>query len=540
MIPGGSPVSSVGSNVTIRRALLSVSNKAYLEELARSLASQGVELLATGGTADRLKRANIKFRAVEEFTGNPEAFDGRMKTISFKLESAILFDRSSASHVDQAHQLGIEPIDLVVCNFYRFEDAVARGIGEGDLVHEIDVGGPTMVRAAAKNFNSVLVLTDPEDYQTVLSEMRILGGAVSFDTRRKMMLKAFEKTMLYDQAIYEAFAKRPLRYGENPHQVGYFVPDLQVSAAMNWELVEPSGLDLSYNNILDAQAALSAMRDARELAHPGHGACAIVKHNNPCGLATAATIDEAFLRAWAGDPVSAFGGVVAFSAQLTVECARLFEEKFIEVLIAPGFEEGAIEELRRKKKKLRILKMNPATQLEGFQSAVDFQRVRVDGGWLVQQPDEGMKEEFKVATRAKFDDALAPAARFAVAAAKWIKSNAIAIVRAWPDHGFQLVGMGSGQPNRVDAVRRLAIPKAHLVLEAAGMTGAKIGEVLAKECVLASDAFFPFPDNIEEAAAAGIKYIVQPGGSIRDKEVIAACDKLGVAMAMTGKRHFRH
>lgn len=523
------------NSVTIKRALLSVSDKAYLEELARTLVSLGVELLATGGTADRLKKAAIKFRAVEEYTGNPEAFDGRMKTISFKLESAILFDRQNGSHVEQAEALGIEPIDLVVCNFYPFEQAVAKGMKEADLVHEIDVGGPTMVRAAAKNFESVLVLTDPSDYTAVLQEIRQNSGAVSYETRRTMMAKAFERTMNYDRAIYEAWARRPLRYGENPHQLGYFVPDTNESGkAMTWELVEPAGLELSYNNILDAQAALSAVRDAHSIATRGHGACAIVKHNNPCGLATATTIEEAFKRAWAGDPVSAFGGVVAMSSPLTVECARLFEEKFVEVLLAPGFEDGALEELKRKKKKLRILKIE---SLESRPSTPnEYLRVRVDGGYLVQQPDEGLREEFRVATQTKFPHHLEPAAHFGVVAAKWIKSNAIAIVRALEDGGFQLVGMGSGQPNRVDAIRKLALPKARDVLS----KSVRDVDSALSECILVSDAFFPFSDNIEEAAAAGIRYIVQPGGSIRDNDVVAVCDKLKVAMIMTGKRHFRH
>jgi phosphoribosylaminoimidazolecarboxamide formyltransferase/IMP cyclohydrolase len=523
------------SNVTIKRALLSVSNKSYLEELARGLLGFGVELLATGGTAERLKRAGIKFREVEEYTGNPEAFDGRMKTISFKLESAILFDRAEPSHVEQAKKLGIEPIDLVVCNFYPFEDAVGRGANESELVHEIDVGGPTMVRSAAKNYHSVLVLTDPTDYAPILNEIRSLGGATTLATRRRMMVKAFEKTMRYDRAIFEAHARKQLRYGENPHQLAYFVPDSSASKggpdqSTDWELIEPSGLELSYNNILDAQAALSAVRDVRDLAAHGHGAVAIVKHNNPCGLATAPSIDEAFLRAWAGDPVSAFGGVVALSSQLTVECARLFEEKFVEVVMAPGFEDGAVEELRRKKKKLRVLR------IKNFDQPTEWARTRVDGGYLVQQQDVSVREEFKVVTQTKFRDELVPTARFAVMAAKWIKSNAIAIARALPDGGFQLVGMGSGQPNRIDAIRKLAAPKAREVLAA---TGVNVDRALS-ECVMASDAFFPFSDNVEEAYAAGLRYLVQPGGSIRDKDVIASCDKLGVSMAFTGKRHFRH
>lgn len=522
--------------IAIKRALLSVSDKGCLEELGRALLSHGVEILASGGTAERLKRAGVKYRPVEEYTGNPEAFDGRMKTISFQLESAILFDRGNPSHVEQAEQLKIEPIDLVVCNFYPFEEAVAKGAGEEELVHQIDVGGPTMVRAAAKNFGSVVVLTDPADYAGFIGELRALSGRTTLELRRKLAIKAFERTMAYDRAIFEAFARRPLRYGENPHQIGYFVPDQTALPTMDWELIEPAGLELSYNNILDAQAALGAVRDAHEVCLGGHGAVAIIKHNNPCGLATAPSIDEAFLRAWAGDPVSAFGGVVALSCPLTVECARHFEEKFVEVLLAPGFEEGAVEELRRKKKKLRVLKIHSLDARPS--TASEYPRVRVDGGYLVQQLDEGLREDFKTATVAKFPDALAPAARFGVVAAKWIKSNAIAIVRALSDGGFQLVGMGSGQPNRVDAIRKLALPKAREVLKS--VVKDKDVEKALAECVLVSDAFFPFADNIEEAAGAGIRYIVQPGGSIRDRDVVAACDKLGVAMMLTGRRHFRH
>lgn len=516
------------NTITIRRALLSVSDKTYLEELAHALVGFGVEILATGGTAEKLKRVGIKYRPVEEFTGNPEAFDGRMKTISFKLESAILYDRSNCAHVEQAERLEVEGIDLVVCNFYPFEDAVSRGATEEELVHEIDIGGPTMVRAAAKNFKSVLVLTHPHDYMPVMNEIRAFGGRVSFETRKRMMVKAFERVTEYDQAIHEAFSRQVLRYGENPHQRAHFVPSSK-TAALDWKLLEP-GLELSYNNFLDAQAAFGVVRDARLVAPTGHGVCAIIKHNNPCGLASGPSIDDAFTRAWAGDPVSSFGGVVALSSPLTIECARLFEEKFVEVLLAPGFEEGAMEELKRKKKKLRVLK------IDTFDNRTGMYRQKIEGGTLVQDPDDWAREEFRKVTKTKFPDRLIPLAWFGVVAAKWIKSNAIALVRALPDGGFQLVGMGSGQPNRVDSVRRLAIPKAFEVLRASSPNP----EIALAECVLASDAFFPFADNIIEAHGAGVRYIVQPGGSVRDEEVIAACDKLGVAMATTGRRHFRH
>ncbi|MBI2606739.1 MAG: bifunctional phosphoribosylaminoimidazolecarboxamide formyltransferase/IMP cyclohydrolase [Deltaproteobacteria bacterium] len=538
--------------ITIRRALVSVSDKAYLEDLGRALVSAGAEILATGRTAAALKRAGIAYTPVDQFTGNPEAFDGRMKTISFRLESAILYDRASSKHVEEARRLEIPPIDCVVCNFYPFEEALEKLSAENpggqagaslagqirdQLVDQVDIGGPTMVRAAAKNFAGVLVLTDPADYPGVIAELRQKSGSVSYETRRKMMLKAFERVLDYDRAIYEGFARQPLRYGENPHQRAYFIPS-SGAGGFDWDLAA-----LSYNNILDANAAFGAVCDAREtLAHDmrerhhvagaARGACAIVKHNNPCGLATGATIAEAFDRAWAGDPVSSFGAVVALSAPLTSECARLFKKKFIEVLIAPGFEEGVLEELKSSKSKLRIVRA-PVGANESFI------RTAVRGGTLAQQPDGCMHDELQSATAIAFPKNLHAVARFGIIAAKWIKSNAVAIVRESAGGGFQLVGMGSGQPNRVDAIRRLAIPKAREALA----RDLREREALAcdlSECVLVSDGFFPFADSIEAAAESGIKFVVQPGGSVRDAEVIAACDRLGVAMALTGKRHFRH
>ena len=386
------------SHMMIRRALLSVSDKSCIEELANVLVTFGVEILASGGTADRLKRAGIKFRPVEEYTGNPEAFDGRMKTISFQLESAILFDRRSPAHVragqgaqDRADRSG--RLQFLSLRRGRIE---GRGRGGSRPQHRRGRADDA-VRSAAKNFYaSVTVLTDPSDYQGVMAEaLRALSGSRSrLETRRRLAVKAFDRTMSYDRAILEAFNRQPLRYGENPHQQGYFVPDTSADPAMTWELVEPSGLELSYNNILDAQAALGAMRDARLAAEPGHGAVAIVKHNNPCGLATAPTIVEAFTRAWAGDPVSAFGGVIALSSQLTVECARLFDEKFVEVLMAPDFEDGAIEELRRKKKKLRVLRIGRSRGAAVVAGRVPARAGRWRHGWC-SSSTRGLREDFR-------------------------------------------------------------------------------------------------------------------------------------------------
>ncbi len=511
--------------ITIKRALLSVSDKTYLEELARMFISVGTEILATGGTAAALKKAGIAYTKVEDFAGSPEAFDGRIKTLTFKLQGGILFDRANAKHQAQASDLGVQSVDCVVCNFYPFEEALARGVTESELVEQIDIGGPTMVRAAAKNFSSVLVLTDPSDYAAVIAELRAKSGAVTEKTRKAMMVKAFESVLKYDRAIYEGFSRKALRYGENPHQKAYFVPDSSFSR-LNWQF----GNDISYNNMLDAQAAFGAMSDVREIAG-NFGACAIVKHNNPCGLATGQTIAEAFELAWAGDPVSSFGGVVAMSAPVTMECVRLLKKKFIEVLIAPGFEEGVLEELQKDKKKLRIINSASGTLQEDHRRAsAPWLRTTIEGGILVQQPDDGWREEFHSPTKIKFPTKKQALAHFGIIASKWIKSNAITVVRETKDAGFQLVGMGSGQPNRVDAVKRLALPKAR----------ENFPDLNLAECGLVSDAFFPFADSIEMAAKEGIFFVVQPGGSIRDNEVVAACDALGVSMLLTGKRHFRH
>ncbi len=532
--------SATTNTVMIKRVLISVSDKTYIEEFARSLLNFGVEIVATGGTAERLKKAQIKYRPIETFTGNPEAFDGRMKTLSFKLESAILYDRSNSKHVEQAEALGIESIDCVVCNFYPFEDAVAKGASEEELVNKVDIGGPTMVRAAAKNFKHVLTLTDPNDYTVAIQEMHQYGGGVSPEFRKLMMQKAFEKVYQYDESIYEAFQRKHLRYGENPHQLGFFVPDVRSNpedaATIDWNLVDGQGLELSYNNILDAQAAYGAMCDALEVVRGSStGVCAIVKHNNPCGLASSATIAEAFELAWQGDPVSSFGGVVALSAPLTIECARMLDQKFVEVILAPGFEEDAIAELRRKKKKLRILKI---LRVENQKQNKHYLRTRVHGGMLVQQPDEGVHEELKSVTKKEFPHALKTAARFAVVAVKWLKSNATSVVYSHANGSLQLVGMGSGQPNRVDAVSKLTLPKMKQVLDTI-KDKRSIKERLAN-CVLASDAFFPFPDSVEEASKGGVLNIIQPGGSVKDPDVIAACYKLNITMLFSGRRHFRH
>ncbi len=507
----------------IRRALLSVSDKTHLLELAHGLREYGIELLATGGTAELLKKAQIPYQSIESFTGNPETFDGRMKTISFKLEGALLYDRNNSSHVEQAKALHLSPIDCVICNFYPFPELFdEKQTDKNLLIDQIDIGGPTMVRAAAKNYLHILVVVSPNDYPDILTEIKKLSGAVSLNTRKKMMQKAFELTYKYDQNIYETFSKTNLRYGENPHQKSFFIADSTQISEIEWDF--ESHKQLSYNNILDASTAYKILKDIKNTAPIKHGVCVIVKHNIPCGIATAPTIEEAFKHAWSCDPVSAFGGIAALSSTLTHECINFIENKFLEVLLAPNFEEGVLEILTDHKKNLRVLKT-----LDMDAKKFLLQRVAVEGGTLIQQEDQCLgKEQLQSVTLKHFPAQLNPLAQFGIQTTKWLKSNAVAIVSELEDKGFTLISQGAGQPNRVDTLKRLTIPKA------------KEKNIDLSSCVLVSDAFFPFPDSIEEAHRAGIQYIVQPGGSIRDKEVIGACNKLGIAMAFTGQRHFKH
>ncbi len=525
------------NSIKIRRAIISVSDKSFIEEFARGLHQNGVELIATGGTAAALKRGGIPFRSIEEWAGTPEILDGRIKTLTFKVQGGILYDRQNPKHIQEAKENGIEPIDAVICNFYPFESEVEKTNEDPTtlpphLIEKVDIGGPTMIRSAGKNYLNVCAITDPADYEKILVELNTYSCEISLETRKYLMVKAFQHVHEYDQAIAEAFARNTLRYGENPHQRSYFVTEKR--SMLDWgsslEESQVRNFELSYNNILDAHAAFGAMLDVSHLAPKGHGACAIVKHNNPCGLATAPSMADAFERAWSGDPISSFGGVVAFSAQVTMECLQLFKKKFIEVLIAPGFEEGVLETLMRDKKKLRFIKIKP-----GFLDIAKgdrWTRTRVEGGTLVQSIDGFIHEEFESKTKIKYPKELYGLSRFGIAAAKWLKSNAISVVYLNKDGGYQLVGAGSGQPNRVDAIRRLAMPKALEIL--------KPYQDAFERSVVVSDAFFPFPDSIEEIANSGFKYVIEPGGSIKDNEVISKADELGISMAFTGKRHFKH
>jgi phosphoribosylaminoimidazolecarboxamide formyltransferase/IMP cyclohydrolase len=527
-------------DVTIKRALLSVSDKTDITKLAQGLHALGVEIISTGGTAKVLTEAGIPITGIQEVTGNPEAFGGRMKTISFQIESALLYRRGHDQDEKDAKELGINPIDLVVCNLYPFAKAVEQGGDEDTLIENIDIGGPTMVRAAAKNYESVTVLSNPAHYDEFLQYLNSHQGALSFELRRKYAIEAFKMTAYYDVMIADELNNRfgqtefnamtfydakELRYGENPHQAATFY---QFNNAKGNTLATAKvlqGKPLSYNNLLDADAAWKSASDAfHTTTHLGtRSAVAVIKHLNPCGLAVANNSLQALEMAWAGDPVSAFGSIICFSAEVDAAVANWFKDKFVEIIIAPSFSNEA-KDIFAGKKNLRLLETP-------IKDEITHEKVyrSISGGLLVQNEDEGMDREFEYVTKRKFDDNKMNLAKFGIAACKNLKSNAIALVSENNDGSLWLTGAGMGQPNRLDSLRCLSIPRFN---EKEGVD--------IKESVLISDAFFPFRDSIDAAREYNVQYIVQPGGSIRDKEVIEACDEFDMAMIFTGKRHFRH
>lgn len=522
--------------VKIKRALLSVSDKDGIISFAKFLLSKNVELLATGGTAKKLEEAGIPYTAMEKITGNPEAFGGRMKTISFPFASALLYRRENPDDVKTAKAMGIEPVDLVVCNLYPFHEARKKNAGDVELVEEIDVGGPTMIRAAAKNHVSVAVATSPSQYAGIIEEMNLNEGALSLKTRKSLAVAVFQLMANYDSAIAAELAARfqgedseylalghgkKLRYGENPHQAAtlYRDPVLQSEISIaSAEILQ--GKELSYNNLLDADAALRSASDALHAIENKSPVVSVVKHLNPCGLASGNSSLEALQLAWEGDPVSAFGGILCFTHPFTLDCAEWLGDKFVELIVAPSVEPDALAFLA-KKKNLRVLLCPPRKK------DLKERMIRsIFGGILVQEEDIGLDPEFKSVTKVPFPKEKNRLASFGVMAAKHLRSNAIALVRE-KNGCMQLVGAGMGQPNRIDSLKSLAGPRAK--------EKGSLGDLL-----LISDAFFPFADAVEAAGLLGIRSIVQPGGSIRDEEVIAAADKLGISMAFTDRRHFRH
>ncbi|HMP75991.1 MAG TPA: bifunctional phosphoribosylaminoimidazolecarboxamide formyltransferase/IMP cyclohydrolase [Kiritimatiellia bacterium] len=540
----------------IQRALLSVSDKSGLVEFASGLLAFGVELLSTGGTAKALKAAGLPVKDVSEFTGFPEMLDGRVKTLHPNVHAGLLYLRGQVEHEATMKQHGLLPIDLVAVNLYPFEATVAKpNVAFEEAIENIDIGGPTMLRSAAKNHAFVTVATDPADYARVLAEMKSHNGNTTPELRRELAFKVFAQQARYDGAIATYLAKQlpqkgtppfvlslghgeRLRYGENPHQEAVFYRDPRTEEACIAHTEVLHGKEMSYNNYLDGDAALEAVR---ELA--GRPGVAIIKHSNPCGYATGGTLAEAFEAAWAGDPVSAFGSVIAVSSRVDLATAQLTANRFIEVLIAPSYDADALDFLKTKSKQLRILKLNAPLAIGQSGQALR----QVNGGLLVQDRDVDVLAHWMVPTAAYFPEDKKALAEFGIKVCKHVKSNAIVLVREYAPGQFMLLGMGAGQPNRVDSLRKLAVPRAEDNIEALfekqkayGVTAKEFRDQVMRECVLVSDAFFPFPDNIENAADAGIRFIVQPGGSKKDEEVIATCDQYGIAMAFSGMRHFRH
>ncbi len=539
----------------IERALISVSDKTGVVDFAKGLHELGVDLLSTGGTAHAIREAGIPVRDVSEFTGFPEMLDGRVKTLHPKVHAGLLYMRGNNTHEATMAEHNLAPIDLVCVNLYPFEATVAKpDVTFEDAIENIDIGGPTMLRSAAKNMKDVTVITDPADYDLVLSEMNASGGCTSSETRLRLGQKVFARVASYNGAIagylsahVETDGPSPyvltlnqgetLRYGENPHQpaILYRTGSEEEACIAHAEVLH--GKAMSYNNYLDGHASLEA---ARELV--GGPGASIIKHTNPCGFATGASLKQALEAAWAGDPVSAFGSVITVTEPLDLEAAEFLAPRFVEVIIAPGYTPEALDVLTQKKN-LRLLKLHAP-----FVAAKDAQTLRqVGGGLLVQNRDNQVMESWEVKSQADFPGNMAALAAFGVKACKHVKSNAILLVREYADGQFQTLGMGAGQPNRVDSVKKLAIARAkeniRLMHEGGEGGDLDLEALTAKimgECMLISDAFFPFADNIDAANEAGIRYIVEPGGSVRDEEVIETCDKYGIAIAFTGMRHFLH
>ncbi len=523
--------------VAIERALVSVYEKTGIVEFARALAQAGVEVVSTGGTAKLLRESGVKVREVSDLTGWPEMLGGRVKTLHPKVHGGILFRRNRPDDGDETRKQGIAAIDLVVVNLYPFEATAARAdISAEDLIENIDIGGPAMVRSAAKNFESVAVVTDPSDYASLLAEFGERRDW-SLKTRLSLARKAFAMTARYDSLIATELerlqasdgsvilAERPefpaqlhlelsrhasLRYGENPHQKSaVYIPSGAPASGLAGAR-QLQGKELSYNNLVDLDAAWSVVQEFTEPA------CAIVKHNNPCGTAEQNTLAEAYRQALACDPVSAFGGVMAFNRTMDRETAEEVAKLFVECIVAPGYDPAARETLAAKKN-LRLMQMGSLDA----ERALPWDLKRISGGVLVQDPDTRTisESEVKVVTRRRPSQEELRDLFFGWKVAKHVKSNAIVFAR-----GGRTLGIGAGQMSRVDSVK-IAVMKAQQSLSGSAV---------------ASDAFFPFPDGVEEAARAGAATVIQPGGSVRDADVIAAADRLGLSMVFTGVRHFRH
>ena len=504
-----------------KRALISVSDKTNIVEFAKGLEKHGFEVISTGGTYTHLKNNGVSCISIEDVTHFPEILEGRVKTLHPKIHGGLLSKRGNELHNKHVAENNIEYIDLVCVNLYPFEATVKKeGVSEEEIIENIDIGGPSMLRSAAKNFNDVAVVTDINDYTKILEELE--KGGISYETRRALAIKVFNTTASYDAAIANYFNKKDnlvpekltlsyklqdsLRYGENPHQKAYhYVQDNNESYALQ-NAVQLHGKEMSYNNIQDASAALDILAEFDETT------CVAVKHMNPCGVATGSSVFEAYSRAYEADPVSIFGGIVAVNGKVDKETAEKMHSIFLEIILATDYDEEALEILT-KKKNLRIYKLSEKNNNH------EQQIKSVRGGILVQDFNDKLADEYESVTEKKVDETQQRDIEFGLKVVKHVKSNAIVVVK-----GGQTLGIGAGQMNRVGSCK--------IALEQAGEK--------ARGAVLASDAFFPMRDSADIAADYGISAIVQPGGSIRDQESIDACNEKGVAMVFSKIRHFKH
>jgi phosphoribosylaminoimidazolecarboxamide formyltransferase/IMP cyclohydrolase len=516
------------------RALVSVYDKTNIVPFCKKLHELGVEIISTGGTGKLLTENSIPYITVEKVTQNKEAFGGRMKTISFEIMSSILFRRDNPTDQKEIHELGLIPIDMVVCNLYRFSDAIKNNYNLENTIELIDIGGPTMIRSAAKNYNSVTVITNPNSYEIVADEI-LKNKKVTAETNQKLALEALSYTAAYDLSIANELSKRfydevkmplssenkSLRYGENPHQKAelFIFPNTKSNITLaNAPVLQ--GKEISFNNYLDADSAYKCMSELNTV-FPNKSAVVIVKHGTPCGAAVANDTSKALDYAWECDNVSAFGGIIAFNSIVTKDIAQFFESKFVEVVIAPKFDTEALE-IFSKKKNVRLIEIMPKTKNQGEKTIRS-----INGGFLVQDEDELLSSEltFKNVTKNNFESINDQLIYFGQTLIKYKKSNCLMLAQE-VNGVMKVQASGVGQPNRLHCMTKLI--------------GTKIKNTETANSVLFSDAFFPFADSIEEAHKMNIKYIVQPGGSIKDNEVIAKCDEFNIAMKFSGSRHFRH
>ena len=525
----------------IRRAIISVTDKNGIEVFAKDLSQMGVEIISTGGTAELLKKAGIMVIGISNYTGFPEMLDGRLKTLHPKIHGGILGQRDKNEHVKQMEGHGILPIDMVVVNLYAFEATIAKGCSLEEAIENVDIGGPTMIRAAAKNHKDVAVVVDPSDYHRIMEEMKKNNGSLSYETRFYLAKKVFQLTARYDGAISNYLGKiedgmikkdfpdtltvqvekiQDLRYGENPHQRAAFYREIvrstgeRIKGPCIAHAKQLHGKELSFNNILDLNSAIEL---AKEFHEPS---CVIIKHNNPCGVAMSkAGLLDAYQKALSCDKVSAFGGIIAVNRIMDAKSAKEMSQLFLEAIAAPDFDEDALKILKDKKN-LRLLEISEFTaHIPEFKG---YDLKKVNGGLLVQTADIESAQDLKTATKRGPSDAELEDLLFAWNVCKHVKSNAIIFAK-----DTQTVGIGAGQMSRIDSTR-------------IGIMKAKDAGLEVKGSVMASDAFFPFRDNVDRAAEAGVTAIIQPGGSVRDEEVIKAADEHKIAMVFTGIRHFRH